>query len=111
MTREQGLLLSLLPMALHRQAMALQWNSAFDRAYTAAQEGYQLALEVGYGAGVHLATLAFVEAVRGKTDEAWAQAQEARQTRWSARRCRSAGSSRCAGRSRQPDVRVIAPTT
>ena len=76
LAREQGLL-SLLPMALHRQATALQWNSAFDRAYTAAQEGYRLALEVGYGAGVHLATMAFVEAVRGRTEEARTRAQEA----------------------------------
>ena len=76
MAREQGLL-SLLPMALHRQALALQWTSAFDRAYTAAQEGYLLALEVGYGAGMHLATMAFVEALRGRSQEARAHAQEA----------------------------------
>ena len=75
-TRRQGLL-SLLPMALHRQALALQWNSAFDASYAAAQEGYRLALEVGYGTAVHLATMAFVEAVRGETEQAWAHAEEA----------------------------------
>ena len=76
LTRKQGLL-SLLPMALHRQALALQWQSAFDAAYAAAQEGYRLALEVGYGTGVHLATIAFVEAVRGQTEQAWAHAEDA----------------------------------
>jgi AAA ATPase domain len=76
MTREQGLL-SLLPMALHRQALALQWNSLFDRAYAAAQEGYQLARDVGYGVGTHLASMAFVEAVRGRAEEARAHAEEA----------------------------------
>ena len=75
-TREQGLL-SLLPMALHRQALALQWNSLYDRAYAAAQEGYQLALDVGYGVGAHLASMAFVEAVWGRADEARAHAEEA----------------------------------
>ena len=75
-TREQGLL-SLLPMALHRQALALQWNSLFDRAFAAAQEGYQLALEVGYGVGAHLGTLAFVEAVWGRAEAAQSHAEEA----------------------------------
>jgi ATP/maltotriose-dependent transcriptional regulator MalT len=74
--RERGLL-SLLPMALHRQALGLQWNSLFDRSYAAAREGYQLALEVGYGIGAHLASMAFVEAVWGHAEEARAHAQEA----------------------------------
>jgi DNA-binding CsgD family transcriptional regulator len=76
LARKRGLL-SLLPMALHRQTWALLWNSRFDRAYAAAQEGYQLAVDLGYGAGLHLSGMAAVEAIWGRDDEARAHAAEA----------------------------------
>ncbi|HEX6527629.1 MAG TPA: AAA family ATPase [Streptosporangiaceae bacterium] len=74
--RQQGLL-SLLPLALRRQAMELLWNSQFDQAYAAAQEGYRLSLDVGYGSGEHLANMANLEAAWGRTDDARRHAEEA----------------------------------
>jgi len=74
--RQQGML-GLLPLALRRQAMELLWNSQLDQAYAAAQEGYRLSLEVGYGSGEHLANIASLEAVRGRTEEARRHAAEA----------------------------------
>ena len=51
LTRSQGLL-SLLPVALEQQGLELLWNSNFDLAYAAAQEGYQLSLDLWYGSGL-----------------------------------------------------------
>jgi DNA-binding CsgD family transcriptional regulator len=76
LARERGLL-SLLPMALHRQALELIWNSRFDAAYTAAHEGLRLAIDIGYGTGAHLANVAAVEAIWGRGDEAREHASEA----------------------------------
>ena len=76
LARSQGLL-SLLPMALHRYAQELIWNSEFSLAYAAAQEGYRLAIDVGYGTGGHLANIATVEAVWGRDDDARLHAGEA----------------------------------
>jgi len=42
-------LLSLLPLALHRQAQELLWNSEFALALAAAQEGFRLSVDIGYG--------------------------------------------------------------
>jgi ATP/maltotriose-dependent transcriptional regulator MalT len=76
LARKQGLL-GLLPMALHRQALELIWNSRFDLAYAAAQEGYRLAVDARYGTGPHLTNMASVEAVWGRTEDARAHATEA----------------------------------
>jgi DNA-binding CsgD family transcriptional regulator len=74
--RQQGLL-SLLPLALRRQTMELVWTSQFDQAYAAAQEGHRLSLDVGYGSGEHLANMANLEAVWGRTEDARRHAEEA----------------------------------
>ena len=76
LARSQGLL-SLLPLALHRYAQELIWNSEFSLAYAAAQEGYRLAIDVGYGTGGHLANIATIEAVWGRDDDARRHAGEA----------------------------------
>jgi DNA-binding CsgD family transcriptional regulator len=65
LARRQGLL-SLLPAALEQQALELAWNSNFDQAYAAAQEGYLLSRDLGHGWGWHLATMAYVEAIWGR---------------------------------------------
>jgi DNA-binding CsgD family transcriptional regulator len=76
LARTQGLL-SLLPLALHRYGQELVWNSEFSLAYAVAQEGHQLSIDVGYGAGGHLANLATVEAVWGRDEDARRNASEA----------------------------------
>jgi DNA-binding CsgD family transcriptional regulator len=76
LARKRGLL-SLLPMALHRQALELIWNSRFDLAYGAAQEGLRLAVDLRYGTGGHLASMATVEAIWGRNEDARAHAGEA----------------------------------
>jgi DNA-binding NarL/FixJ family response regulator len=67
--RRQGLF-SLLPLTLEHHAKALLQAGQLDRAYLAAQEGHSVAIELGHGAGWHLATMAYVEAVRGQEHEA-----------------------------------------
>jgi DNA-binding CsgD family transcriptional regulator len=67
--RQQGLL-SLLPAALNQQAMELLRNSSFSRAYAAAEEGYQLSVDLGHGEGWHLSTMACVEAIWGQEADA-----------------------------------------
>jgi hypothetical protein len=76
LARERGLQ-SLLPMALHRQSIELLWNSRFDLGYVAAQEGYRLAIELGYGTGAHLANMATAEAVWRRDEDARRHAGEA----------------------------------
>jgi DNA-binding CsgD family transcriptional regulator len=76
LARKRGLV-SLLPMALHRLALELIWNSRFDLAYAAAQEGHRLAIDLRYGTGAHLASMATVEAIWGRNEEARAHADEA----------------------------------
>jgi ATP/maltotriose-dependent transcriptional regulator MalT len=77
LARQQGLL-SLLPLALRRQGMELLSARQFDQAFVAAQEGYRLSLEVGYGSGGHLANMATVEAAWGRAEEARDHAEQAR---------------------------------
>ncbi len=59
--RRRGLL-SLLAPALRYQAREFVWSSQFSLAYAAAQEGYRLSLDLGYGAAGHLMNMAAVEA-------------------------------------------------
>lgn len=75
LAREQGLL-SMLPMALDQQAGELFRNSDFDLAYAAAEEGYQLSLDVGQGLGWHLMTMARVGTIHGHESEAREYAQQ-----------------------------------
>src|SRR6516162_3558541 len=74
--RREGLL-SFLPTALRRQATELFWASQFDLAYAAAQEGYRLSLDLGYGAAWQLMNLAAVEATWGQDQDARKHADEA----------------------------------
>ena len=76
LARNQGLL-SLLPLALHRYCQELVWNSEFSLAYAAAEEGYRLSIDIGYGTGDHLDNLATVEAVWGRDQAARRHADEA----------------------------------
>ena len=69
LARERGLL-SLLPVALEQQGLELLANSSFEQAYAAAEEGYLLSLDLGHGWGWHLATMAGVEAVWGREQDA-----------------------------------------
>jgi DNA-binding CsgD family transcriptional regulator/tetratricopeptide (TPR) repeat protein len=74
LARSQGLL-SVLPIALEQHALDLLWNSQFDLAYAAAEEGYQLTAGAGHG-GWHLTTMAWVEAIRGREAHARAHAEQ-----------------------------------
>ena len=76
LARRNGLL-SLLPLALRRQAAEFLSLSQFDLAYAAAQEGYRLSLDLGYGSGGHLVNMAAVEAMRGHEQDARRHAAEA----------------------------------
>jgi DNA-binding CsgD family transcriptional regulator len=67
--RRQGML-SLLPMTLQKQALELLASSSFDLAYAAAEEGYRLSVDLGYGSGWHLANMATAEAVWGREQDA-----------------------------------------
>jgi len=74
--RRHGLL-SRLPRALEQQATELAAASSFELAYAAAEEGYRLALDIGHGLGWHLVTMAGVEAVWGREDDARRHAEQA----------------------------------
>lgn len=76
LARAQGLL-SLLPIALEHQAKELLRTGRIDLAYVAAQEGYVLSMELGHGSGWHLATLSYVDAIRGLEDASRAHIEEA----------------------------------
>jgi DNA-binding CsgD family transcriptional regulator len=76
LARRNGLL-SLLPLVLRRQAAELLSLSQFDLAYAAAQEGYRLSLDLGYGSGGHLMNMAAVEAAWGREQDARGHAAEA----------------------------------
>jgi len=76
LARRNGLL-SLLPLALRRQAVEFLWLSQFDLAYAAAQEGYRLSLDLGHGSGGHLVNMAAVEATWGREQDARGHAEEA----------------------------------
>ena len=69
LARERGLVTTL-PLALQEQAAQLIGRSQFDLAYAAAEEGRQLALDVGQSvlAGWSLWYLAEVDALRGEED-------------------------------------------
>jgi DNA-binding CsgD family transcriptional regulator len=76
MVRRNGLL-SLLAPALRQQAQDLVWSSQFDLAYAAAEEGYRLSLDLGYGPAGHLTNMAAVEATWGREEDARRHADEA----------------------------------
>jgi DNA-binding CsgD family transcriptional regulator len=76
LARQKGLL-SVLPLALRRQAAELMALSQFDLADAAAQEGYRLALDLGYFSSGLLANMAAVEALRGREQDARRHAAEA----------------------------------
>jgi DNA-binding CsgD family transcriptional regulator len=71
--RERGLV-SVLPQALAAQSVELIGRSRFDLAYSAAEEGRRLALDIGqpWTAGWSVGNLATVAALRGQEDEAQA---------------------------------------
>jgi len=75
LARERGLV-SVLPYALAAQSTQLIGRSRFDLAYSAAEEGRRLALDLEqqWTASWNLAELAEVEALRGQEDEARAHA-------------------------------------
>jgi Bacterial regulatory proteins, luxR family len=73
--RSQGRL-GLLPTLTGHLAYELAWKSLFERAYATATEGYQLAHDIGQLPGWQLFTLARVEAVWGRSDEARAHLEE-----------------------------------
>ena len=68
---------SFLPAALRHQSRELLWSSQFDLAYAAAQEGYRLSIDLGYGAAWHLMNMAAVEATWGRDQDARGHADEA----------------------------------
>jgi tetratricopeptide (TPR) repeat protein len=74
--RRNGLV-GLLPLVLRRQAMELLWLSQFDLAYAAAQEGYRLSVDLGYGSSGHLVNMAAVEAAWGHEHDARKHIEEA----------------------------------
>jgi DNA-binding CsgD family transcriptional regulator len=74
--RRNGLL-SLLAPALRQQAQDFVWSSQFDLAYAAAEEGYRLSLDLGYGPAGHLTNMAAVEATWGREQDARRHAAEA----------------------------------
>jgi DNA-binding CsgD family transcriptional regulator len=74
--RRNGLV-GLLPLVLRRQAMELLWLGQFDLAYAAAQEGYRLSVDLGYGSSGHLVNMAAVEATRGLEQDARGHIEEA----------------------------------
>jgi DNA-binding CsgD family transcriptional regulator len=74
--RRNGLV-GLLPLVLRRQAMELLWLSQFDLAYAAAQEGYRLSVDLGYGASGHLVNMAAAEAAWGHEQDARTHMEEA----------------------------------
>jgi DNA-binding CsgD family transcriptional regulator len=76
LARQNGLL-SVLPLALRRQAAEFMALSQFDLADAAAQEGYRLALDLGYFASGLLANIAAVEAMRGHEQDARRHAAKA----------------------------------
>jgi DNA-binding CsgD family transcriptional regulator len=70
LARRQGLL-SLLPLALDELGAQLARISQFERAYAAAEEGYQLSLGLRQSVvGWHLETMARVEAIWGREADA-----------------------------------------
>ena len=68
---------SLLQHVMRRYAMELFADSQFELAYAAAEEGYRLAEETGYGRGGHLANMAAVGAVWGRDEDARSHADPA----------------------------------
>lgn len=74
--RRNGLV-GLLPLVLRRQAMELLWLSQFDLAYAAAQEGYRLSVDLGYGSSGHLVNMAAAEAAWGHEQDARTHIEEA----------------------------------
>jgi DNA-binding CsgD family transcriptional regulator len=77
LARERGLV-SVLPQALAAQSAELIGRSRFDHAYSAAEEGRRLALDVEqpWDTIWNLLNLATVDALRGQEDEAQAHVEE-----------------------------------
>jgi DNA-binding CsgD family transcriptional regulator len=73
--RRNGLL-SVLPVALEGQAMEALWRGHLDLAYAAAEEGRLLSLDLGTGRDWPLVAMAWVEAVRGREDDARGHAEQ-----------------------------------
>lgn len=80
LARERGLV-SMLPQALAAQSTELTGRSRFELAYSAAEEGHRLALDIGqpWQAGWNILDLATIEALRGQEDEARAHVDELQQ--------------------------------
>ena len=74
--RRRGLL-SDLAGALEWQGLELNLVGSFDLAHAAAEEGYQLSLDVGRWSAWHLANLAWAEASQGHIPDAGRHAEEA----------------------------------
>jgi class 3 adenylate cyclase/DNA-binding CsgD family transcriptional regulator len=77
LAREQALL-SILPYALRTQAYQLLGRNQFDLSYSAAEEGRQIALDIGHGwvAAWNVAHLAAIDALRGDDDRVHAHVEE-----------------------------------
>jgi DNA-binding CsgD family transcriptional regulator len=80
LARERGLV-SVLPQALAAQSAELIGRSRFDLAYSTAEEGRRLALDIDqpFFAIWNVINLAIVEALRGQEDEARAHVEELQQ--------------------------------
>jgi DNA-binding CsgD family transcriptional regulator len=76
LARRNGLL-SMLGPALRTQAQEAVWSSQFNLAYAAAQEGYRLSLDLGYGVAGQLINMAAVEATCCRDQDARSHADEA----------------------------------
>jgi DNA-binding CsgD family transcriptional regulator len=74
--RRRGLV-SDLAGALEWQGLELAWVGSFDLAHAAAEEGYQLSLDVGRGSAWHLTNLAHAEAGLGRLEDARRHAEQA----------------------------------
>ena len=62
---------------MSRLAGEFLWSSQLDLAYAAAQEGYRLSLDLGYGSGGYLVSMAAIEATWGREEDARRHAEEA----------------------------------
>lgn len=70
-------LLSSLPFALATQSAALVTASRFDAAYSASDEGWRLAVDVGsWAVGLNVVNLVLIDAIRGAEESARVRAAE-----------------------------------
>ncbi|MEV6847116.1 helix-turn-helix transcriptional regulator [Actinoplanes sp. NPDC051411] len=73
----RGGLVGLLPLTLAQQSAELIGTNDYDLAYATAQEGERLATELGQGRATHLNHLATVDAIRGRSEQAYRHAEDA----------------------------------